>query len=138
MSPTSVFFEPHRPPSGPSTHPLMPSRQQQTVAMRGDDRLARARALRNPPTGAKRAGKERSWPHHLARCSYLSSLRAWSRHQEFFLGPSDPSISVALHSGGHMKPPGAPEVPIDARKRKGLIGTEVRGEKMRGPGARCV
>ena len=37
-----------------------------------------------------------------------------------------------------MKPPGAPEVPIDARKRKGLIGTEVRGEKMRGPGARCV
>ena len=37
-----------------------------------------------------------------------------------------------------MKPPGAPEVPMDARKRKGLIGTEVRGEKMRGPGARCV
>ena len=53
------FFEPHRPPSGPSTHPLMPSRQQQTVAKRGDDRLARARAFRNPPTGAKRAGKEK-------------------------------------------------------------------------------
>ena len=54
-----VFFEHHRPPSGPSTHPLMPSRQQQTVAKRGDDRLARARAFRNPPTGAKRAGKEK-------------------------------------------------------------------------------
>ena len=39
--------------------PLMPSRQQQTVAKRGDDRLARARAFRNPPTGAKRAGKEK-------------------------------------------------------------------------------
>jgi hypothetical protein len=37
----------------------MPSRQQQTVAKRGDDRLARARAFRNPPTGAKRAGKEK-------------------------------------------------------------------------------
>ena len=37
-----------------------------------------------------------------------------------------------------MKPPGAPEVPIDARKHKGLIGTEVRGERSRGPGARCV
>ena len=37
-----------------------------------------------------------------------------------------------------MKPPGAPEVPMDARKRKGLIGTEVRGEKLRDPGARCV
>ena len=54
-----VFFEPHRPPSGPSTHPLMPSRQQQTVAKRGDDLLARARAFRNPPTGAKRARKEK-------------------------------------------------------------------------------
>ena len=53
------FFEPHRPPSGPSTHPLMPSRQQQTVAKRGDDRLARARAFRNPPTGAKRARKQK-------------------------------------------------------------------------------
>ena len=37
-----------------------------------------------------------------------------------------------------MKPPGAPEVPMDARKRKGLIGTKVRGERLRGPGARCV
>ena len=37
-----------------------------------------------------------------------------------------------------MKPSGAPELPMGARKRKGLIGTEVRGEKMRGPGARCV
>ena len=53
-----VFFEHHWPPSGPSTHPLMPSRQQQTVAKRGDDRLARARAFRNPPTGAKRSRKE--------------------------------------------------------------------------------
>ena len=53
------FFEPHRPPSGPSTHPLMPSRQQQTVAKRGDDRLARARAFRNPPTGAKCARKQK-------------------------------------------------------------------------------
>ena len=37
-----------------------------------------------------------------------------------------------------MKPPGAPEVPMDARKRKGLIGTKVRGERLRDPGARCV
>ena len=37
-----------------------------------------------------------------------------------------------------MKPPGAPEVPMDARKRKGLIGTKVRGKILRGPGARCV
>ena len=37
-----------------------------------------------------------------------------------------------------MKPPGAPEVPMDARKRKGLIGTKVRGERLQGPGARCV
>ena len=37
-----------------------------------------------------------------------------------------------------MKPPGAPEVPMDARKRKGLIGTKVRGERLKGPGARCV
>ena len=37
-----------------------------------------------------------------------------------------------------MKPPGAPEVPMDARKRKGLIGTKVRGEILQGPGARCV
>ena len=37
-----------------------------------------------------------------------------------------------------MKPPGAPEVPMDARKRKGLIGMKVRGERLRGPGARCV
>ena len=27
---------------------------------------------------------------------------------------------------------------MDARKRKGLIGTKVRGERLRGPGARCV
>ena len=31
----------------------------QTVAKRGDDRLARARAFRNPPTGAKRARKQK-------------------------------------------------------------------------------
>ena len=37
-----------------------------------------------------------------------------------------------------MKPPGAPEVPMDARKRKGLIGMKVRGDRFRGPGARCV
>jgi len=37
-----------------------------------------------------------------------------------------------------MKPPGAPEVPMDARKRKGLIGTKVRGERLQGPRARCV
>ena len=37
-----------------------------------------------------------------------------------------------------MKPPGALEVPMDARKRKGLIGTKVRGERLQGPGARCV
>ena len=37
-----------------------------------------------------------------------------------------------------MKPPGAPEVPMDARKHKGLIGTKVRGKRLRGPGARCV
>ena len=37
-----------------------------------------------------------------------------------------------------MKPPGAPEVPMDAQKRKGLIGTKVRGERLQGPGARCV
>ena len=37
-----------------------------------------------------------------------------------------------------MKPPGAPEVPMDARKRKGLIEMEVRGERLQGPGARCV
>ena len=37
-----------------------------------------------------------------------------------------------------MKPPGAPEVPMDARKRKGLIGTKVRGERLQGPEARCV
>jgi len=91
-----------------------------------------------PRPGPNAQEKKRSWPHHLVRCSYFSSLWAWSRHQEFFWGPSDPSISVALHSGGPMKPPGAPEVPMDARKRKGLIATKVRGEKMRGPGARCV
>ena len=51
-----------------------------------------------------------------------------SRHPEFFWSPFGPSISVALHSGGHMKPPGAPEVPMDARKRKGLIGTKLRGK----------
>ena len=27
---------------------------------------------------------------------------------------------------------------MDARKRKGLIGTKVRGEILQGPGARCV
>ena len=37
-----------------------------------------------------------------------------------------------------MKPPGAPEVPMNARKCKGLIGTKVRGERLQGPGARCV
>ena len=37
-----------------------------------------------------------------------------------------------------MKLPGAPEEPMGARKRKGLIGTEVRGEILQGPGARCV
>ena len=37
-----------------------------------------------------------------------------------------------------MKPPGAPEVPMDAQERKGLIGTKVRGERLWDPGARCV
>ena len=97
-----------------------------------------ARISKPPDRGEARRKKKEAGHIIPARCSNLPSLWAWSRRQELFWGSSGPSISAALHSGGHMKPPGAPEVPMDARKRKGLIGTKVRGEILRGPGARCV
>ena len=130
-SPTGPLPDPRRTPSCPPD-----SNKRSRSAVMTDSR-ERAH-FETPRPGPNAQEKKRSWPHHLARCSNLSSLWAWSRHPVIFWGPSDASISVALHSGGHMKPPGAPEVPMDARKRKGLIGTKVRGERLRDPGARCV
>jgi hypothetical protein len=130
-SPTGPLPDPRRTPSCPPD-----SNKRSRSAVMTDSR-ERAH-FETPRPGPSAQENKRSWAHHLARCSKFSSLWAWSRHPEFFWGPPELSISVALHSGGHMKPPGAPEVPMDARKRKGLIGTKVRGERLQGPGARCV
>ena len=146
MSPTSVrpalqfvfFSSPTGPLPDPRHTPSCPpdSNKRSRSAVMTD---SRERAHFETPRPGQSAQKtKRSQPHHLARCSYMSGLWSWSRHPEFFWGPSNPSISFALHSGGPMKPPGAPEVPMDARKRKGLIGTKTRGEVLQGPGARCV
>ena len=131
LSPTGPLPDPRRTPSCPPD-----SNKRSRSAVMTDSR-ERAH-FETPRPGPSAQENKRSWAHHLARCSKFSSLWARSRHPEFFWGPPELSISVALHSGGHMKPPGAPEVPMDARKRKGLIGTKVRGERLRGPGARCV
>ena len=130
-SPTGPLPDPRRTPSCPPD-----SNKRSRSAVMTDSR-ERAH-FGTPRPGRNAQDKIRSGAHHLARCSDFSSLWAWSRHQEFFWDPSDPLISVALHSGGHMKPPGAPEVPTNAPKHKGLIGTKVRGERLQGPGARCV
>ena len=130
-STTGPLPDPRRTPSCP---PDSNKRPRSAVMIDSRERAH----FETPRPGPSVQENKRSWAHHLARCSMFSSLWAWSHHPEFFWGSSDPLISVALHSGGHMKPPGAPEVPMDARKRKGLIGTKVRGERLQGPGARCV
>ena len=113
-STTGPLPDPRRTPSCP---PDSNKRSRSAVMIDSRERAH----FETPRPGRSAQEKKRSRPHHLARCSNLSSLWAWSHHQEFFWGPSDASISVALHSRGHLKPPGAPEVPMDARKRKDLI-----------------
>ena len=113
-STTGPLPDPRRTPSCP---PDSNKRSRSAVMIDSRERAH----FETPRPGRSAQEKKRSRPHHLARCSNLSSLWAWSHHQEFFWGPSDASVSVALHSRGHLKPPGAPEVPMDARKRKGLI-----------------
>ena len=116
----------------------MPSRQQQTVAKRGDDRLARARAFRNPPTGAKRARKEKKLATSpRAVLKFVESLGLVAP-PSYLLGPFRRLDFRCSSFRRTYEAPGAPEVPMDARKRKGLIGTKVRGERLRDPGARCV
>ena len=128
-STTGPLPDPRRTPSCPPD-----SNKRSRSAVMTDSR-ERAH-FETPRPGPSAQENKRSGAHHLARCSDFSSLWAWSRHQEFFWDPSDPSISVYLHSGGHMKPPGAPEVPTNARKHKGSAAIKARDEKIFGPGAR--